>query len=445
MDPLSAAGPGLSLGDPYAVGLLFVGIAFSAGLAALSHSHERAFSASIVYLLLGFAAGVGIHLLDGQRVDPIADAELVERIAEIAIVVAVFTAGLKVERRLGWGEFRSVVLLLGVAMPATIGLIALFGVHVMGLSLGAAIVLGAALAATDPVLAGDIGIGPPGEQAEEPEEARFAVSAEAGLNDGLTFPFLLLGLVVIAGAGAGSYTEWALADVLYAIPVAAAIGVGGGWSLAALVVALHERDLLDERFDGFMAIAAPLLIYGAAETLGGYGFVAGFAGGLAFRRYEFEHEFNRRIHDGAELIEKFLELAVILLLGSMVTLSALDEPGVSGWLLALVLLLVIRPAVVMAAFTRDRRTTVAERGFIGWFGVRGVAAIYYAAFAVESGALGSEEQSTIVWTVLACVVVSILAHGISGSPLSRRVDYAGPAGAPPSRRPPGADAAGRRG
>ena len=294
--------------------------------------------------------------------------------AEIALVVAVFTAGLKIERRLGWREWRSVALLLGVALPATIALIATFGVYVMDLSLGAAIVLGAALAATDPVLAGDIGIGPPGEQTDEPEEARFAVTAEAGLNDGLAFPFLLLGFVVIGGAGASAYVEWALADVLYAVPVGVLVGGLAGYGLAALVVPLRHRGLFDDRFDGFVALAAPLLIYGVAEALGAYGLLAGFAGGVAFRRYEFGHEYHRRVHDGAETVEKFLELAVILLLGSMVTVAALDEPGLTGWLLAPVLLVVIRPAVVLALFAGQPVTSGRERLFIAWFGVRGVAA-----------------------------------------------------------------------
>ncbi len=432
-----AAGLGLSLGDSYALGLVFVGVVLCAGIAALSHQHERAFSASIIYLLLGLAASAGIHLLDGRRIDPIADAELVERVAEVALAVAVFTAGLKVERRLGWREWRSVVLLLGLALPVTIALIAAFGVYVMGLSLGAAIVLGAALAATDPVLAGDIGIGAPGEQLDEPEEARFAVSAEAGLNDGLAFPFLLVGFVVLSGGGASAYVEWALADVLYAVPVGGLVGGLAGYGLAALVVPLRHHGLLDDRFDGFAALAAPLLIYGAAEALGAYGLLAGFAGGLAFRRYEFGHEYNRRVHDGAETVEKFLELTVILLLGSMVTVAALDEPGLTGWLLAPVLLLAIRPAVVLILFARHPVTSRRERRFIAWFGVRGVAALYYVAFVVEAGVLTPQEQSTVVWTAIACVAVSILVHGITGTPLSRRVDEEArrPAQEPAPRRP----------
>lgn len=170
--------------------------------------------------------------------------------------------------------------------------------------------------------------------------------------------------------------------------------------------------------DGFVALAAPLLLYGATEALGAYGLVAGFAGGVAFRRYESAHTYNRRIHDGAENVEKLFELAVVLLLGSMLTLRGLGEPGVAGWLLIPMLLLVIRPVAVAVAFVRSPEMGTRARTFVGWFGVRGVAALFYLAFVVESHVLAPSEQSTVIWTVLLCVAVSILIHGATSTPLS---------------------------
>jgi len=426
---LLSAKLGISPGDPYFLGLLFLGLAFCAAIAALSHQHERAFSASVIYLGLGVLAGVGIHVFGGRRLDPIADAEVISRVAELALLVAVFTSGLKIERRLGLHEWRSVAVLIGLVTPAPIGLVALFGTAVMGLSFGAALILGAVLAATDPVLAGDVGIGPPGEQSEEPEEPQFAVTAEAGLNDGLAAPFVLLGFLVAAGAASGSFVDWALTEVLYAVPVGVAVGALGGYGLAALVVPLRQREFLDEQFDGFVSIAAPLLLYGAAEALGGLGLVAGFVGGLAFRRYEFGHDLNRRVHDGAEVAEKLLELAVILLLGSTVTLSVLDEPGLAGWLLGPVLLLVIRPALVFAFFARQDHMTLRDRTFLAWFGVRGVACVYFLTLTVQEGVLSSAEESTVVWTGLVCVAVSIVVHGITGTPVMNRLEGEASAGA----------------
>ena len=158
----SRPAPGSQFGDWYAVGLAFVGIAVFAAIGALSHEHERAFSASLIYLGLGLVAAAVIQVLDVRWLDPVDDAEVIERLSEVVVTIALFSAGLKLDRRLGWRGWGSVLRLLGLVMPLTIVLVAGYGVGVMGLSLAAAIVLGGALAPTDPVLAGDIGVGHPG-------------------------------------------------------------------------------------------------------------------------------------------------------------------------------------------------------------------------------------------------------------------------------------------
>ena len=168
-------------------------------MAALSHQHERAFSASLIYLGLGIGAAAVIDLLDVAWLHPIEDAELLEAVSELAIVIALFGTGLKLDRAIGLRSWSIVWRLLGVAMPLTIGAVALFGVHAMGLPLGVALMLGAILAPTDPVLAGDVGVGPPGE--EDEREPNFSLTGEAGLNDGLAFPFLFLGVFVATRDG----------------------------------------------------------------------------------------------------------------------------------------------------------------------------------------------------------------------------------------------------
>ncbi|MBW3593625.1 MAG: cation:proton antiporter, partial [Actinobacteria bacterium] len=174
--------------------MLFLGLAVFAAVAALSHQHERAFSASLIYLGLGLGAAALLEVTGIAWLDPIRNASLVERATEFAVIVALFATGLRLDRPLSRGAWGAVGRLLGVVMIFTIAAVALFGWGVMGLSLGAAIILGAALAPTDPVLAGDIGVGPPGQ--EEEREPNFAVTADAGLNDGLAFPFLFLGFFI---------------------------------------------------------------------------------------------------------------------------------------------------------------------------------------------------------------------------------------------------------
>jgi len=388
-----------------------------AAIGALSHEHERAFSASIIYLGLGALAALVIQLAGVDWIDPIADESLIERLTELAVIIALFGTGLKLDRPLNRESWGGVARLLVFAMPLTIAAVTLFGTQVMGLSLGAAIVLGAMLAPTDPVLAGDIGVGPPGD--EDEHEPNFSITGEAGLNDGLALPFLFLGLFVADEGGSDWLGEWLVADVLYAIGVAVAIGAAIGYGTGALAVRLRDRRLLAQAFDPWLAIPTVLLLYGVTEVAGAYGFVAAFVGGVAFRRYEHGHEHNKRIHEGAESVEKFGELAVVLVVGSMLTLDGLEAPGLSGWLLVPVLLLAIRPLAVAISMLRSG-TPASERAFVAWFGVRGVGSLYYAAIAVGAGVLAPDEIVTIVWTVIVCVGVSLVVHGVTAAPFARR-------------------------
>jgi NhaP-type Na+/H+ or K+/H+ antiporter len=418
MQTVVAAGAGFSTPDLYTVGLLFLGVALAAAVAALSHEHERAFSATLIYLAFGLAAALAIGLFDLRWVDPVDDARVVERLAEFAVIVALFSTGLKLDRDLSWSGWGSVTRLLAIAMPLTIVAVAAFGAAAMGLSVAAAIVLAAALAPTDPVLAGDLGVGPPGE--EDEREPNFAITAEAGLNDGLAFPFVILGLLVAAHADGAWVAEWVLADLLWAVVVGVGLGAAIGYGLAAAAVWLRRHDLLAPDYDGWLAIPAVLLIYGATEVANGYGFLAAFAGGLAFRRYERDNELNARVHGGAEVAEKFAELSIVLLIGSMVTISGLAQPGWSGWLLVPLLLLVVRPLAVFASLVGSGLPR-GERLFLGWFGVRGIGSLYYVAFAVSAGTLGAENDVEVVWTAIACVLCSIALHGITGTPFARRL------------------------
>src|SRR5215211_5910382 len=373
LEPALAAAVGFDFGDHFALALLGFGVALFVAIGALSHQGERAFSASIFYLLLGlFAAGV-LSVLEVNPIDPIAEPALLERVAELALVVAVFATGLRLESGFRWRTWRSVAILIGLVMPLSIAAVALFGALVMGLSVGGAIILGAVLAPTDPVLAGDVGVGSPGE-VELHGEPRFSLSGKAALNDGLASPFVLLGILVAEG------------------------------------------DVAD-RLGGFLAADS---LYGLTELAGAYGLVAMFAAGVAFRRYEFGHELNRHVHEGAEVVEKFGELAVILLLGSVVTVSGLGAPGAAGWLLAPVLLLVIRPGLV-AALLLGSGLSIRDRAFLAWFGVRGVAALYYVSLVVAAGVLDGVEEATVFWTTVVCVMVSILVHGVTATSISRRL------------------------
>ncbi len=411
-----ALSEGFDVGGLYALGMLALAIALGVGIGALSHQQERAFSAAVVYVLLGALGAVALAVLDVAPIDPIRDHDLLERLTELALVVAVFAAGLTVERHVRRRSVVSIAVLLLVVMPLTMAAIAAFGYYAMGLSLGAAVLLGTVLAPTDPVLAGDVGLGPPGSGPQG--EPRLSLHTEAAVNDGLASPFVLIGIFIATQGGTSWIGEWLWADVLYAIGVAAVLGLGMGWGAAWLITRGRERGLISAELDALAALVLVLVVYGCAELAGSYGLLALFAAGFAFRRYEFEHELHHGFHRGAETAGTLLELIVLLLLGSMLTREGLGEPGLSGWLLAPLLILVIRPVLVMAT-SGPGFASLRERLFLAIFGVRGVAALFYAAIVAGSGALSPAETSVVVWTTLVCVVLSIVAHGIAATPLTR--------------------------
>jgi NhaP-type Na+/H+ or K+/H+ antiporter len=167
-------------------------------------------------------------------------------------------------------------------------------------------------------------------------------------------------------------------------------------------------------------IGAVLAVFGAAELVDSYGLLAVFVAGVAFRRYEFGHEYNRRVHDAAEVARNFSELAIILLLGTLVTVSLFEEPGIAGWLLVPVMLILIRPAIALLAMLGSQ-VPRGERVVVAWFGAKGVAAVYYVTLLIEQGALSGSEAEAVLWTTVAVVLGSIFAHGATASPLDRKL------------------------
>ena len=414
---LADAEPGLSLAPTIADVLLIVAVVAVIAIAALSHEGRRPFSAGMVYLVVGLGGSLLLPWIGVSRLGLAEHPAVFEVVTDLTIAVAVFATGLRL-RRAPPRRWRTLAALLVVTMPLTAGAVALFGTLLMGLPIGAAIVLGAALAPTDPVLAGDIGLAGPGES-EEQTRARAAITAEAGANDGAAMPLLVLGLTISESSGSGDLLRWVTVDLLYAVAVSVALGAAIGWAASSAFVAARHHDFLEAGFEAWAAAATALVVFGAVELVGGYGFLGGFAAGLAFRRRDYESGINRAFHDGAGSIENVLTLVVIVLFGSALTTDGLALPGVTGWLLAPLLFLVVRPlavgvALIGAGLPRH------ERLYVAWFGVKGVAAINYAVVALAAGAMAGEDADMVLWTTVACVVVSIVVHGITATALGQR-------------------------
>ena len=399
----------------YELVIAILGLAFL-GVAALPRLiGDAPVSLPIVYV----AVGLVLPLLwpDSPPADPIRHGVLTERLAELAVIISLMSAGLKIDRPLGLRSWGSTWRLLAITMPLSIAALALGGAWLLGLPLAAAVLLGAAIAPTDPVLASSVQVGPPGEGRED--ETRFALTSEAGLNDGLAFPFVNLAiLIAVSGMTAEAMTHWLLVDVVWKILAGVAIGALIGHGVAVLVFRLCEPNPVA---DGFVAVALTLVAYGGTELIHAYGFIGVFVAALVFRRYERDHQYHKAMHDFSEQIERLLMAALLMLFGAAISDGLFGPLDMAGVLLGLLFLVVVRP---LAGWLGLLGTTATgrRRAAIAVFGIRGIGTFYYLAHALNHVGF-SEAQSRLVWAVASFIVLaSIVLHGMTAGRVMRQID-----------------------
>jgi sodium/hydrogen antiporter len=390
--------------EGYVLLLLGLGLAFLMA-AVLPHFLSRSLL-SLPIVLVACGLVLGWLMPDTLKADPIEHGVVAERLAELAVIISLMSAGLKIDRPIGWRRWATTRRLLVVTMPLCIAALALGGIFLLGLPLAAALLLGAVLAPTDPVLASSVQVAPPGEGDEN--ETRFALTSEAGLNDGLAFPFVNLAIVVAAtGLAWEGLSEWLLVDVLWKIAAGIAVGVLVGQCVAWLVFRLGLRKTV---IDGAVALALTLVAYGATELVHGYGFIGVFVAALVFRRMERDHEHHKELHDFSEQIETLLMSVILILLGAAIANGLFAPLTWQAAGLGLFFVLAVRP---LAGFLGLIGTGIAgqQRRAIAVYGIRGIGTFYYLAYGLNHANI-SDSDGRLVWAISGfIVVVSIVLHG----------------------------------
>lgn len=419
--------------EPVDVAFAVVGLgALLAGILPRALEH-RPLSMPMAFLGLGvlvFLLPTGL-----PRPDPLRYPEAATHLTEIGVIVALMGAGLKIDRPLSWRRWSSTWRLLAIAMPVCIAAVALLGWWWARLVPAAALLLGAALAPTDPVLASDVQVGEPNDVEDAEDEVRFALTSEAGLNDGLAFPFVYAAIAVAAtGLAPGEwFVGWFTVDVLYKLAVGVGGGLGVGWLLGKLFFRAPSRLRLARHSEGFLALAATFLAYGLVEVVGGYGFLAVFVAARAIRAAERTHEFHAVLHDFAEQVERLLTVLLLLLFGGAVVGGLLAPLTWPAALVGLALVFVVRPLAGWVSL-RGAPGRPAEHWVISLFGIRGVGSFYYLAYATTKADF---PQADLVWaTVGLVVVVSVVVHGVAATPVMRLLDRAGQRTREPAERGP---------
>ena len=394
-------------------------------------------SASMFYLGLGFVLGPAV--LGALEVSPLRDSAIVERITEAVVVISLFTTGLKLRVPLHEGRWALPVRLATVSMVITIGCVALIAFYGLGLPLGAAVLLGAILAPTDPVLASDVQVA----DAFDRDRLRFGLTGEAGLNDGTAFPFVMLGLGLLGlhDLGAAGWRWWTI-DLAWSVAGGLCVGAVLGTLVARLVLYLRRKHREAIGLDEFLTLGLIGLSYGTALLLHTYGFLAVLAAGIALRRVEMRHSGDRSTDEVRALaargseeepetdpekapafmvhsvltinerLERIAEVTVVVLIGALLGAASFSTSAL--WFVA-VLIFLVRPAAVFLGLLGVRMTML-ERGLVGWFGIRGAGSVYYLAYAIQQG-IEEDLAAQLTSITLIAVTASVLLHGISVTPL----------------------------
>jgi len=453
------------------IGMLLLGVGLTSSLLK-----RTPLTAAMIYLAVGII--VGPTVLNAFHFNPLKESRLLEVLTEGAVLISLFAAGIKMttvpstapvggevsppapqETRLGdkpqsgflfearrWG---TPIILATAAMALCIAMIAGFGWYVVGLPVGAAILLGGILAPTDSVLASDIEV----DHATDDGQLRFTLACEAGMNDGTAFPFVMLGLGLLGLHDLGeSGWRWLAVDVAWATAAGIAIGLVAGSALAHLGWRLRGHPGHHELLDDFLGLGLIGVVYGVSVMVNAWGFLAVFFAAVALRRTEFRLARQRHVVDdnvtvtstvvtteggdvtvvavdtvtvdpgpsvsqGALVFKEHLErlsvVVMILLLGGTLFRDSWTWEPVA---LAVFLFVVARPVSVLLCLLGSK-TSWQLRGMSAWYGVRGIGSLYYVMFAIQHG-LPESLALKLVQLTLIVVTLSVVVHGLSGKAMA---------------------------
>ena len=429
--------------DTFTLGCIVAGVLLVVMTLSGSFISRLPLTAAMLYLGVGMAIGPwGWGLV---KLDAFKNVTMLERLTEVALLISLFTAGMKLELPLKDRRWRIPVQLATVSMLVTVAAITALGVWVLDLPLGGAVLLGAILAPTDPVLASDVQVANPGDR----DRLRFGLTGEGGLNDGTAFPLVVLGLGLLGLHDLGDYGwRWWTVDVLWAVAGGLGLGYLSGTVVGRAVLYLRVRHREALGSDEFIALGLIALTYGLALASLTYGFLAVFAAGLALRRVDeptsmpttstastgmaqpdapaatsstsptaAPAQMMRAVQRFNSQLESFAEVGIVLAVG--VLLATVKFRMEVLWFVP-VLFLVIRPLSVGAALL-GTQVTGAQRWLMGWFGIRGIGSLYYLLYAISHGIKPALAQELLSIT-LAVVVASVIAHGVSVTPLMNRYE-----------------------
>jgi len=400
----------------YIIILALIGFAVLGMAIMPSITKKTNISYSVIYVVAGFI----IYSLFDFLPDPIPTQHpsITEHLTELVVIVSIMGTGLKIDQRFSFKRWLIPFRLITITMILSIASFALVAKFLLHFDWATSILLGAVLAPTDPVLASDVQVGPPMERHKD--NVKFSLSAEAGMNDGMAFPFVWLA-IIMASAGSSDLSrlgEWFLMDVFYKIIAGVICGYLMGRGIAFLIFDYQKRKNFIVINDGFIAIAATLFVFGLTEMINGYGFMAVFVAAITIRNYELKNEFHKYLHEFTDQIERILVAIILLLFGGSLAEGIL---GSLTWPIAaagIIFILFIRPLTSWVGLVGTPLHSKEKWG-ISFFGIKGIGSFYYLSFALLHAQFGNENK---LWTLVAFIVLlSIIIHGLTATYVMKKL------------------------
>jgi sodium/hydrogen antiporter len=406
--------------DPYILTITIIGLA-SLGMAWFPTFAKRIrISYSIMYVLLGM---VLYYFLVRYLppANPLMKPWFTIHLTEIVVIISLMGTGLKIDQPFSFRTWATPFRLISVTMILCIAAVAFLAMWLLKFDLPTAILLGAVLAPTDPVLASDVQVEPPMEGKKE--NVKFSLTAEAGMNDGMAFPFTWLA-ILLATSQVDSISElgiWFLRDVLYKIAAGVICGILLGRLLAYLVFDLPERKNFVVIKDGFVAVATTLMVYGITEMVHGYGFIAVFVTAITLRNYELDHKYHKKLHDFTDQIERILLSVVLIVFGGTLIYGILRPLNWSMIILGVAFIVLVRPFTAWIGMI-GTKLKPREKLAISFFGIRGIGSFFYLSFALYKADFPAAKE---LWAVVSFIVIlSLLIHGVTATTTFKKLEKA---------------------
>ena len=384
--------------------VVLVGILLIAGVSG--RIRNTIFTLPMLYVLFGLGAGLVFRDLFRLSFDDL----LVEIIAQLTLVLILATDASRINLKSVLSSYTLPLRLLGIGLPLTMLLGAVLAAAMFGqLGFWEAAILAVILAPTDASLGQSVV-----ENPKVPVRIRQALNIESGLNDGFAMPFLILAISLAVSSetqvGSGYFIKLALSQIVFGVLAGVVLGYLG----ARYIRWGRKSGWMSGGLEKISWLALVLLTFGAAELVGGNGFIAAFVFGITSGNVISAHQM-KRVDDFAEVENTLLMLLTYMIFGMVMLLPALERINLTVVLYALLSLTLVRmlPVAISLTGAKLRPVTVL---FLGWFGPRGIASILYVLTVLEAEQVAGKE--TIYTVAMITIFMSVMAHGISAAPLA---------------------------